>query len=587
MKVLWAMNFSKLMNRDIELLLEAFYDSSNINLAKYFGKNIMTISKSEKFSRLKVHQLNLIFDFSDEILSDHVIEILNRILSFQYVDINELLMHIKTDREKVINHFNKNKATDPKVNKILEQQNLRISLLLERQNSRNNEFNQQNNRIADIENKIEALINRFLDLELEFKNHERDCKQANSEKSFDPPVMSHVLSDVSHTVNEHDNDIRKIKKFIGEINSKVEYHENIIMSIRNDKVELPEDKVNTISRNITDFKREINNIHDKLGITMKPVHIPNANSVDEGHGPLYGSVTGSKNDPCKSEFAPTPVGRDTSEKENSSSPDDFSNILAACERGDLDVVKAIVKSDKSIVYSMDAQENTPLHFAANGGFRDICDFLIFNGSKIDATNFESWTPLHFACNMGYTDIVESFLDKGAHINSRTAGKLTPLHIASRNGHRKVCELLITRGALINDTDEHNNNALHHASLNGYTDICELLLSKGALINEKGQYGYTPLHCAVFRGHKDVCKLFISNGCNMNEKADNGFTPLHLSCDMDNNDLCEFLITSGANINSVTNNLLFSYVWIHLCILLHRMVTLKFVEYFWRTMHLPV
>ena len=83
----------------------------------------------------------------------------------------------------------------------------------------------------------------------------------------------------------------------------------------------------------------------------------------------------------------------------------------------------------------------PLHFAAEGGNPEVVEFLINNGSAIDARDMCDWTPLHKASRNGHLKVVQLLVQNGAELDAKTLNFRTPIDIASENGHRDIVNLL--------------------------------------------------------------------------------------------------------------------------------------------------
>jgi cytohesin len=78
--------------------------------------------------------------------------------------------------------------------------------------------------------------------------------------------------------------------------------------------------------------------------------------------------------------------------------------------------------------------------------------LLAAGVNVNAVTYSSETPLHFAAIHGYKEVAELLIEKGADVNAKGVGGRTPLHWAANRGHREVAELLIAKGAEVNAMD---------------------------------------------------------------------------------------------------------------------------------------
>jgi len=63
-----------------------------------------------------------------------------------------------------------------------------------------------------------------------------------------------------------------------------------------------------------------------------------------------------------------------------------------------------------------------------------------------------WTPLHLACHSGKRNVVEYLLDNGAKINFASLNQATPIMKAIESCSPDVVQLLIDRGAEVRVED---------------------------------------------------------------------------------------------------------------------------------------
>lgn len=87
----------------------------------------------------------------------------------------------------------------------------------------------------------------------------------------------------------------------------------------------------------------------------------------------------------------------------------YESIYEAARAGDLAAVKARLASGDTAM-DRDAEGNTPLHYAAVGGNRDVIEFLIEQGADINATNNQGMRPMGAALRAG-NSIAEEALDR--------------------------------------------------------------------------------------------------------------------------------------------------------------------------------
>ncbi|RIS72923.1 ankyrin repeat domain-containing protein [Mycobacteroides abscessus] len=78
-----------------------------------------------------------------------------------------------------------------------------------------------------------------------------------------------------------------------------------------------------------------------------------------------------------------------------------------------------------------------------------CERLIANGADVNAREAENWTPLHFAARTDSPEVVRLLLDSGADINAINGRGETPITLAVASIKRSgtgVLQLLRERGA---------------------------------------------------------------------------------------------------------------------------------------------
>jgi ankyrin repeat protein len=122
-------------------------------------------------------------------------------------------------------------------------------------------------------------------------------------------------------------------------------------------------------------------------------------------------------------------------------------IHDAARDGDLQKVKTLLKGNPDLVFSKDNNGNTPLHWAAHGGHRDVAEFLMANKAEVNAQNELGFTSLHLAVQEGYKDVVELLLARKAEVNAEDNYGNTPLHWAAYMRREGVAELLRQHGGL--------------------------------------------------------------------------------------------------------------------------------------------
>jgi ankyrin repeat protein len=180
--------------------------------------------------------------------------------------------------------------------------------------------------------------------------------------------------------------------------------------------------------------------------------------------------------------------------------------------------------------------------------KDILEFLIKNGAKINIKNSFGKTPLQIAEKKGYTDISMVLYKAGAK-NSKSK-----LHraVIERNRY-KVRRLLKKKGTDINKRDSNKRTALHWAVLNDDSSIVSLLLDKGADPSAKDSDGKTPLYFATIRANYYIIRNLIRKGGDVKIRY-NKNTLLHIASNKYrtnnvNKRILSLLIDKGVKINA--------------------------------------
>lgn len=84
-----------------------------------------------------------------------------------------------------------------------------------------------------------------------------------------------------------------------------------------------------------------------------------------------------------------------------------------------------------------------LHWAAYGGQKHICEYLIENKKvNIDDIDTQKNTPMMYACIVGSLEVVEYLIKVGGNIKALNEDNRTPLLYAARYGHYEICKLII-------------------------------------------------------------------------------------------------------------------------------------------------
>jgi ankyrin repeat protein len=187
-------------------------------------------------------------------------------------------------------------------------------------------------------------------------------------------------------------------------------------------------------------------------------------------------------------------------------------IFDAVKTNDRSKVEQLVAQDADIVNRKDNQNNTPLHFAAEGGHVGVSELLIKHGADIDSGNEQLYTPLHTAIANEQDEVSRLLIEEGANVHAETVLGQTPLHLAVDHGRMAVAELLIERNAEVDSRDNYQRTPFAIvARQTGNVEIAKMLIRNGADINAKDSNGQLPLDLAAWRGFTGVIDLLLDEG----------------------------------------------------------------------------
>jgi len=196
-----------------------------------------------------------------------------------------------------------------------------------------------------------------------------------------------------------------------------------------------------------------------------------------------------------------------------------SEIHFAARDGDLNKVSMILNNQPDLVTAKDESGETPLHWVAIGGNKDIATLLLEKKADANATDNAGFTPLHWAILFGNKAISKVLLEHDAHFDTKTKKGITPLHCAAGVGDKVLLEELLAKKADVNAITINGESPLHWAVIEGNKAEIELLLNNQADVNAKDNTGKTAMHWAGLTGQKEIAKLLKSNN-NYREAKDN-------------------------------------------------------------------
>uniref|UniRef100_A0A4W6FC42 Euchromatic histone-lysine N-methyltransferase 1b n=1 Tax=Lates calcarifer TaxID=8187 RepID=A0A4W6FC42_LATCA len=220
-------------------------------------------------------------------------------------------------------------------------------------------------------------------------------------------------------------------------------------------------------------------------------------------------------------------------------------LYLSAKQGELKRVLLMLVDGIDPNFKMESQnKRTPLHAAAEGGYKDICHMLVQAGANLDMCDEDQRTPLMEACENNHMETVLYLLRAGA---SDVEG-FTCLHLAAKSGHYNIVEHLLSTGLInINCQDDGGWTAMIWATEYKHVDQVKLLLSKGADISIRDKEENICLHWAAFSGSVEIAELLLNANCDLQAVNIHGDSPLHIAARENRLDCVTLFLSRGADV----------------------------------------
>ncbi len=254
------------------------------------------------------------------------------------------------------------------------------------------------------------------------------------------------------------------------------------------------------------------------------------------------------------------------------------NMLIAnkCE-----IIKTIIKINKSMVNARDIQGRTPIFYASNSSYAEL---LSSNGATINISDINGKTPLHVAVTMNNSTLVQYLINKKASVSLKDNNGKRPIDIAIGMKYKDIEEILkkaepnddphiicnlpkdepvfaaidkgdvngvskILHSGVSPDTVnlKHESLLMHSVVIN-QLDITKVLLGMNADVKCRDLFGNTVLHLAVKNNSgEEIIKQLLAKKADVNAINLNGQTPLHIAASTGNVSAIQLLLANGANV----------------------------------------
>uniref|UniRef100_A0AAQ4RYA9 Euchromatic histone-lysine N-methyltransferase 1b n=1 Tax=Gasterosteus aculeatus aculeatus TaxID=481459 RepID=A0AAQ4RYA9_GASAC len=224
-------------------------------------------------------------------------------------------------------------------------------------------------------------------------------------------------------------------------------------------------------------------------------------------------------------------------------------LYLSAKQGELKKVLLMLVDGIDPNFKMDSQnKRTPLHAAAEGGYKDICHMLVQAGANLDMCDDDQRTPLMEACENDHIETAQYLLRAGASVTHKDVEGFTCLHLAAKSGHYNIVEHLLSTGLInINCQDDGGWTAMIWATEYKHVDQVNLLLCKGADINIRDKEENICLHWAAFSGSVEIAELLLNARCDLQAVNIHGDSPLHIAARENRFECVTLFLTRGADV----------------------------------------
>lgn len=430
-----------------ELIL-AYKSAPNLSLAKYIAKNIKRLSKDDEFLNLEPSSLYQIFDQCDEMEPDDVASIIYNVTRVQNLNVKEALSHFRTDYEKVANEISKygsifhrktscSSISDPYIVRMnrLELQMENVSMRLRdieenRDGCVNNSFKQLEDLVTEKFNELKNRINQVEDIKNEVNQMQVELVKRSCENYVDKQIQdfrSHVNQSIAEQINniQASLDKRATGKFEEEVYPKLDSISNKINNISPRLLDLETKFKKHVSNIIVHRDEEEDSDLDKTVASLKSSFEMYKHQLEDISQILDGEV---QNNLINREMI-TSLSNDINQTKNGASSQFVKSVLSSkttkkrkvkndifdlFDKGEIETIKNLIDQNPSLINEKRYDLGyTLLHYGAENGFKDFCDYLVSKGAEINSLNYIGKTPYNLASEKGFSDICDSLTLKGA------------------------------------------------------------------------------------------------------------------------------------------------------------------------------
>ena len=192
----------------------------------------------------------------------------------------------------------------------------------------------------------------------------------------------------------------------------------------------------------------------------------------------------------------------------------MTSLMLAATKGNMAAVCALLAAPGIDIDLENIYGRTALFFACERGHLDVVRALLNRGASarpsFGGDDFRSATPLSIAATLGHMDVVREFLARGTDINAvATGSSRTPLMLVATAGSAVGIAMLVECGADVNVRTP-RGTALVEAATFGQPEAVDALLAvPGIDLTITTRDGVTALQCARIHGHPAIAAVLAA------------------------------------------------------------------------------
>lgn len=182
------------------------------------------------------------------------------------------------------------------------------------------------------------------------------------------------------------------------------------------------------------------------------------------------------------------------------------SIHHAAEK-DLNILKMLWLKGADI-YAKDNCGSNVIHTAAKYGKLDIIKWIEQElDLEMEWLDADGDSPIHYAARNGNLEVLEYFYNKGFPMNIKNIFDETPLFLAAFENHLNVIEYLHEKiGISIKEPDQNGDYLIHIVAIEGHVDLLNWLIEKSVDVQVKDSMKQSPLELAICHKNWNLVRI---------------------------------------------------------------------------------